>query len=425
MFCLDESDADLTREVIKHMKSIVGKHGCPERKAVTWGRIEALLDRLEGLEYGREEPDVEGGLRALLSLWEADPYLHSVVKEAVEALPFQYVRFPEFQAAAATVFRGVAARLLARKQTGPVLAVYMGGKSNAWMLALFLEHCRRHDAGAYEMLKDKLRVHDRRVMNSKKRGQCVLRVENATLLYLDDASYSGLQLQNFIQQGFLSLPSTSDMLVGVPFVSPAAARLLRPYAANVVKARVMPAINRKTLDGLRDVALRERKPDMDGWYPRLLRDFLGLTEAPCRTIFEHKVADGVSIPKFLSMPLSDISHAAFSRRFAAYIKQPRGPAPGFRPLKLKPEVSVRMQKAQDPKALALRLGRRRVLGDAFCPLESAYECFDPQYKRDDFELPGVKDEKGSTGAKEAKKATGAKKKASGAKKAVKKSEPKP
>ena len=202
---------------------------------------------------------------------------------------------------------------------------------------------------------------------------CAVRVPNATLLYLDDAAYSGQQIHHYITLGNMTIPESSDILVGLAYISGAAAKLLRPFSASIVKARTMPHVSADKVKSIPVIGIHER----DAAYPdsEFSDDFMwnlvGADHAPCRTIFEHKVADAISLPSMLTRSLAEISYAAFTQAYSAY-KKPNGRV-----------VKVRPVKAPDAAALAERLGRRGLFSDAFCPMDERVNCFVPVYRKDE------------------------------------------
>lgn len=344
---------------------LVKAKACMKATPVAWERVEALADRLSSHDYTRPEPDLETGIRLWLDLWTPDPYLHGVIEQVVDALPFRYIRYAEFRKAAAVMFRKAAARLRTRKQTGPILFVNIAKKSNVWMLALFVDHCRRVDADTLALLKAKLQVYTGTGHGDKISSMCDLRAPNATLLYLDDASYSGRQIHAYITAGRMTIHESSDILVGLTYVSGAAAELLRPFSAHIVKARLMPHLSAAAIKSIPEISVNRRKnANVSVW------KLIGADRAPCRTFFEHKVADATSLPGFLTRPVADISYAAFTQAYSSYEK-PDGDV-----------VQVQERKAPPAAALAKRLGRRGLFSDAFCPMKKRGDCFVPVYKND-------------------------------------------
>jgi hypothetical protein len=206
---------------------------------------------------------------------------------------------------------------------------------------------------------------------------CDLRAPNATLLYLDDASYSGRQIHAYITSGQMTIHESSDILVGLAYVSGAAAKLLRPFSTHIVKARLMPHLSAAAFKSIPDIHMNRRESAKV-----FMWNLIGVDHAPCRTFFEHKVADATSLPRILSRRLADISYDTFTQGYSSYEK-PDGHV-----------VQVRERKALDAAALAKRLGRRGLFSDAFCPMVKGSDCFVPVYKKDEaFVLEPEKDKK--------------------------------
>ena len=130
--------------------------------------------------------------------------------------------------------------------------------------------------------------------------------KRATIVVLDDAAYSGEQLASFIEQvrrqwrlamGGRSRPT--HLAVGIPFVAEPALRLLQRGADAVhTCVRVRSLFQRRSIDSVlaADVFFARRGGLMFTEYRSLFFDVLGLRPTNTLLVFEHKIADGLSIP---------------------------------------------------------------------------------------------------------------------------------
>ena len=193
-------------------------------------------------------------------------------------------------------------------------------------------------------------------------------------MFLDDVSYSGSQINDNLQS-VLSV-SESRALVGLVFASPLSVRRVRDYAkecrshVTVLKAGTIESLSAANVKWLKenDVVFQNKS----GMEVARLWDILR-AYAPCRTFFEHKVADSVSLPAYMSMPLVYASPGSRSvSKATKYVAAGKTHIvqPGFLP-----------DAAEKKKLVAAGW-----LYGAFCDMrrrrssEYTHDCFKPQYK---------------------------------------------
>lgn len=264
-------------------------------------RVGSAVDKI--LEKRRDEPRIR-----------IDEYIAAQKSETVRTSlewlmrnrEWVYVSFAEFL----RQLRDMAQRLIKSvvQRKGPVCFVVDSvSKSSFWVLALVM-----HLVPDAQRLLDDGRAY-LAVDNSGGNGGLssafskLPHLQSTTLVVLDDAAYSGEQLASFIynvvkQWRFAVGGKTSrppHLTVGVPFVTESAYRLLQKHSDAIhTSVHVRGLFNRRTVESVlaSDLFLSRRGGMLFTEYRSLYFDVLGLRPTNTLLVFEHKIADGLSIP---------------------------------------------------------------------------------------------------------------------------------
>ena len=234
---------------------------------------------------------------------------------------WNFVSFRAFHDACTTTFDRLIDRIQ-RAQGTCCICIDDPFKSSFWMTAMFIEHAAsRCSAKTKKVLRNRLRFHvaeryssgyvNHALGSQPQSGMRLPLPENSTLVFIDDAAYSGMQMTEHISETLQDYAAShrrppAACLVAIPFMSDTASQLIRSSSSGVemlVHTTFRGLFHgRNTRDVLQnDIILlpkgsqRSRSPS-----PRsLFFDFLRLENFHTTTIFEHKIPDAVSIPHML------------------------------------------------------------------------------------------------------------------------------
>jgi hypothetical protein len=226
----------------------------------------------------------------------------ATVREAVERLcrgrRWRYVPFAEFMES----LRATSALLMRRllKAKGPVCFVIDDlGKSSFFVLGVALHLAREGAAKLFERGRVHVALENE---GGGLRAAFQSLPDDTTLVLSDDATYSGEQLSYLlatVQRHWRETHSAKKarrVVVHVPYMSAPSLRLFK--SADVIHAATFPSLlyRRSAAGVLADDVYLVRRGSAFAEYQSLYFDFLGLMSTNTLMIFEHKVADGLSIP---------------------------------------------------------------------------------------------------------------------------------
>jgi len=141
--------------------------------------------------------------RSLKNVRKMEPKLESN-RKVLKAT--RIVRFPEFYEKAARVFASIADAMSTPKYKQTVLFI-QPKKSNAWMAVLFLDFLER--AGMRNLIRN--------ILLSDLSDETEP-IANANVVFLDDGTYSGTQMVDFLAE-YVHQLSKSRVIVGIPFAT--------------------------------------------------------------------------------------------------------------------------------------------------------------------------------------------------------------
>lgn len=201
---------------------------------------------------------------------------------------------------------GAALLQLANRPRGGVVFFVVDSyhKSSFWMLLIMMHVFFKDDRSFYDRMG--IILFDDPVASTR---DVALRLaalpHNAKnmLVFIDDAAYSGLQMNGFVSGVYdtfqhLMLEQRFDYVLCVPYMSRRAHDLLRPRFQWTICHRVFDNIFDDKRSTLKSVLLHDlyfRFPGSNV-YRSLYFDVMGLTPDQSMMLFEHKIPDAVSIP---------------------------------------------------------------------------------------------------------------------------------
>ena len=369
---VDNLNASEVSDLVRCVRTSLEKYGCSKPSSATWVELERLMNSAVSLRFVRKPVDMTSGLAILLNSWRFEKNLHAKVEGALRLLPHRFVPFSEFEGNMVLLFKKVAKQVVVENKTCTrfIHLLAGNGKSQVWMFLCFLAHCRAKAPEAYTILKSKLRIYTAEDMRKGK--QCVLYKRDSCLLWLDDVAYSGIQMSEDIKA--MTTVSLSRIIVGVVYASPASFQRLRRVASNyssklsVFKASNIQSLSSQHLKWLDDNDVMFFSPKglpIESLF-QILRAW-----APCRTVFEHKIADALSIPTYMSLPLEYASPPVFKILDIASYEQKgtKHKLPSF------------------PASEKHKLVSRGWLYGDFCEPKPSPMCFVPQYKNLKLHIP--------------------------------------
>lgn len=294
--------------LIEGIRNALEPHGCTKPQTIKWSEIEQLMTVTTKLKFRRKPPDISDGLSVLLDSWKFDKFLHGRVKDAFDLQPHTFISFEEFRKSMDDLFRKLAERIEIESKSCArfIHLLASNGKSQVWMMFSFLEYCRDKVPHVFKILKSKLRIYKSNITE----GKCVLYKRDSCFLWIDDVAYSGSQLGMDLES--VSAISRAKHVAGVVYASPTSIRRFegigKKHNSNikVLKSGTIQSLSAKNVKWLlsNNINFFNRK----GEIVTTLWGVLG-ARAPCRTFFEHKVADTVSLPIYMSSKLRDASPA--------------------------------------------------------------------------------------------------------------------
>ena len=362
---VDNLNASQVKELVEYVRKWLEKYGCSKPSSVTWKHLERLMNDAVNLRFERKPMDMTSGLSAFLNSWKFDKQLHEKVEGALNLLPHRFVPFAEFEISMGLLFNKFVKQILVENKTCKRFILLMQwGKSNVWIFLCFLAFCREKVPDAYMVLKSKLRIYTNKDVWTGK--QCVLYKRDSCLLWMDDVAYSGYQMELEIKK--VTTVTDSRMIAGFVYASQAALQRIRRLASSyntkvsVLKSGNIESLSSQHLKWLNDndVKFFSQKGD----FMNSLFGVLGAW-APCRTVFEHKIADEVSVPKYMSLPLEEASPVVLQNMDVVSYE-----LKGVKH-KLRSFSSTAKQKI---------VSRGWLYGD-FCEDNAWFTCFTPQYQK--------------------------------------------
>ena len=186
-------------------------------------------------------------------------------------------------------------RISAKKRRDVVFAVDSLKKSSFWVLSIiFLIAGTRlisaigGDVNNISLLLPS-RCHDRR--------ECYRQIASASIVFVDDVVYSGDQMSTFVNAFLSDGVSPGHVFVAVPYMSTAARR--RFQTVTVVSVESCDSLfHKRSVSTILKSDLFLRVEDAGGgfFYMSYFFQFLDILSMNTTIMFEHKVADAISIP---------------------------------------------------------------------------------------------------------------------------------
>lgn len=313
--------------------------------------LDKYLDPLDALDFARPEPVPFSDVHEKLMSHFRDAHVRDQLRKGLDVLPPTFVPYEAFRKTSLRLFESVLKRIIRSKR---IVCHMHNRKSNAWMILAFLKHVRDVHPDAYLILKPRLAFHHKDTQDSFG-NLCVYSAIDSIGLCLDDCAYSGSQLAGFLRW---ALPFVhNEMIVGVAYCSDEAKATILATGLpprNLICARGMASLSKKAAKTLVDLDVLlspSKKLESFDVKPVKIEGWVSLTSvfhaiglyAPTRTIFEHKLPDSVSVPKYLCRPLKSIL-SSIAERFPYSLMESK-----IQKLKLKPPSDDTF-----------------LLGDAFC-----------------------------------------------------------
>jgi hypothetical protein len=274
----------LSKEWFPIYKKIKNKLRPPQPKTKD---KDILLNPISHLELPPEQPPI------IKRIW-----FH--IKSYIESQS-EYILFDTFIQQFHIVLDDIFARLREIKfiKEDKIFFPYMEfNKSNTWLFFLALKYAEDTDKQIYKLLKEKI-VFLQSYRTYEKLLFAKSSSNNIYVLYLDDAIYSGEQMESTLKNLPLCIPNL-HVFFGVPYISP------------IVKSNFEKILNIKLENTLylknivkEDLSLHELFSTYDIFlytenskYKSLSNVFHGCDTV--LSIFEHKVADSVSIGPWIT-----------------------------------------------------------------------------------------------------------------------------
>ena len=261
--------------------------------AAAEGKLVDSIDRMLAKQRGAPEVRMRQYIEA-----QASPVVRDALRRLVGARKWRYVSFSEFLDATRATTARLMVALAATK--GPVCFVIDDvSKSSHWVLALCMHMAR----DAMRALAKQHRLHMVVDDGGAIRPAFERLPDNTTLVLMDDATYSGEQISYFMSVTLRAWRAShrgkdpAGLFVHVPYVCRPSMRFFKAATA---------VFNHETFDNLfqrrrvvdvlcADLFLERRNP-MFTEYQSLFFDVLALQPTNALIMFEHKIADGLSIP---------------------------------------------------------------------------------------------------------------------------------
>ena len=295
-------------DLVKAIRKALEPHACTKKPRIPWTEIERLMDIANEIKFERKPPDIVSGLNALIDSWKFDKFLYTKVKEFVGLMPHTFVDFKEFRKNMGALFEKVTRVVVeeSKKYTRFIHLLEHEGKSEFWMFLCFLAHCKYKAPEVYKILKSNLKIYNSNQLYEYN-ARCVLYNRDSCFLFFDDVSYSGSQMALGMQE--VASVSKGKIVVGVVYASPASIRkfqqIQKEYdtSITVLNSGIIQSLSTKQLKWLDDnEVLFYTKKGLAPYRAKSLWIVMA-ARSPCRTFFEHKVADRVSLPAYMSTPL--------------------------------------------------------------------------------------------------------------------------
>lgn len=210
----------------------------------------------------------------------------------------RFVPYAEFWEVTQKTFRRLVKALLERTKTTTFYFVAEGGKSSEWMSLLFLWWCEQTFPEAAAVLVRRSRFVGRSIPLPSSPAR-------RTLVVVDDVAYSGAQIEQMV---LAAAPCIADVVVCVPWMSRYARRKMGGVHMHVtlVTTSVIDnvsdilGVRRGSRELVRRYGLYEFRLHGTWIEAGTILDAVSHSRLFTLTIFEHKHADALSLPRAIS-----------------------------------------------------------------------------------------------------------------------------
>lgn len=231
---------------------------------------------------------------------QGSPHVRAAVEAFMKGHEWTFVKFRDFMVQVEALSRRLFGELCTTKATHVCFLVDSLHKSSFWVFLLALHLTEATEGG--ELMKRRkvaLVVDD---AGGMEHAFARLPPKDTVMVLMDDAVYSGEQLSRFLARAIDRWravhrgPLPFRPKVMVPFMSRSAVKLFRD--ADLMHAVLFTGLfYRRTVPASLSVDLfLERKGPLFSEYTSLLFDFLGVMPTNTLLLFEHKIADALSLP---------------------------------------------------------------------------------------------------------------------------------
>jgi hypothetical protein len=233
------------------------------------------------------------------------PLVRDAIASLMHQRRWQYVSLSEFLETIDALTDRLVHDLARDRSSRLCFVVDDFAKSSFWVLALIVNSAESRDVAGFRSVSSRMCVAvDQDGAMGGIASAFLYLPRNTTLIFVDDASYSGEQISYNMRFAVRAWQATHSRekpkcMVAVPYMSLSSVRLLRMTSKDIINVMTFRGLfeRRSVVSTLKHDLYLERRSFMFADYQSLVFDFLHIEPCNALIFFEHKIADGLSIPE--------------------------------------------------------------------------------------------------------------------------------